>query len=357
MLQTGSSEAITSIYGTVPLIFGDVCEMPDPPPDTLPLTHQKGGRAKPNDAWLRDRIDLLLRMVPAGIDPSGGFSARPWTLLKLAALDVWIGLYLQIQFSRFQRLVFVDLFGGSGLSPYDTREGVSLTIPGSSFVAAHRRGPTSDGNQRPHFHQLVSVDTDASRLEALASAVETCGYRKGRDFFPVLSSADEVASRLGGFLRSSGTHAVLLVDPEDLDFSWASFETIVREHDGVDVIFNHLVAGASRTVSEAAKDRFYGDSGWRGLNREELSSWFAQRFGALRPVYEILPIRGGARDGSYRYDLLIGARKTRQGSPWGDSLPRLRNRLEHLDADDVRHVLRTRGKATDGSRQRTLFEE
>ena len=321
------------------------------------LARNRRGRSKPNDVWLRDRIDRLLQMVPPGANAAGGFSARPWTLLKLAALDVWIGLYLHIQATRFRRLVFVDLFGGSGLSPYDPREGVNLTIPGSSFVAAHRRTVTPEGDQQPFFHQLVSVDTDKIYLQALTSIVERCGYRRGQDFFPILASADEVASHLGRFLRSSGTHAVLLVDPEDLDFSWASFETIVREHDGLDVIFNHLVAGASRSISEAAKDRFYGDHGWRGLNREGLSSWFAGRFGALRPVYEVLPIRGGAHDGSYRYDLLIGARRTRHGSPWGDSLSRLRERLEHLNADDVRHVLRTRGRSADGSRQRTLIEE
>ena len=331
--------------------------MSDLPSEAPSVVQHRGGRFKPNDVWLRDRIDRLLQMVPPGANAAGGFSARPWTLLKLAALDLWIGLYLQIQATRFRRLVFVDLFGGSGLSPYDPREGVNLTIPGSSFVAAHRRTLTSEGAQRPFFHQMISVDTDPNRLRALTSIVEGCGYRSGRDFFPTLASADEVASQLGRFLRSSGTHAVLLVDPEDLDFSWASFETIVREHDGLDVIFNHLVAGASRSMSEAAKDRFYGDSGWRGLNREGLSSWFARRFGALRPVYEILPIRGGVHDGSYRYDLLIGARRTRHGSPWRDSLPRLRERLEHLDADDVRHFLRTRGRAADGSMQRTLFEE
>jgi hypothetical protein len=143
-----------------------------------PCEGAKLAEAKPLDRWLNEAVDHLLDLTSSGIEPPvGGFVARPWTLLKLAALHYYLPIYFNILRSRYRRLVYVDLFGGSGVSPYSDG-GLTTVVPGSALVAASRR-KQSAGNGC--FDEIICVEKDPARLLSLRDVLAGCGYREGVD--------------------------------------------------------------------------------------------------------------------------------------------------------------------------------
>jgi hypothetical protein len=282
-------------------------------------------------------------------------------VLKLICLDWYLPIYLQILRPKFERLVFVDLFSGAGISSIKAGSR-TFALPGTTRLAANGFRPVP-GGPLLRFDTILAIDRRAENLSILESTVGAMGYTPGVNLLTKVGDPDDVVEWIRGELLTPRTHAFIVSDPEHLSPKWRTLETLVRSHSGADLAILHLVSGAAResgraSVSDAdhsTLDSFYGGRTTEGMALEDLSATYISMLEGIRQgqrtIVHRVKIHAGKRSGPYRYDLLFAVRETRTGSPWTRSFPLLVERIERFDGEKVEHVLRTMGGG-----QRTLDE-
>lgn len=307
---------------------------------------------KPHDKWLNEHVDALLEISQSHSTPLGpSFHARSWTWLKLAALDYYIPIYLKILRPRYQRLVFIDLFAGSGESLY-TDGPLSLCAPGSSVVAASYRQRSAESGLQ--FDEIFCVELDPRRAAALSTSVESFGYRNGVDLRISVEDTNSQTGAIQQFLSRPRTHALLFADPEGLDLHLSTLVSILKSHPATDVFVTHLNVGAARGQhpSSPARDRVYGTGAWRRCHtREDYTALYTGILQRLKDVVISIPIRGDFDAPGYQYDLFFAVRKTSTGSDWTKSIDRLKYQIQSLSGEDVRRILRTRATTVVGGKK------
>jgi three-Cys-motif partner protein len=296
------------------------------------------------DAWLNSELNSLSSIgLPTVYNREVAFPARPWTFLKLSVLRAYIDrVYLPILRQRYRRLVFVDLFAGSGLCRYQNA-GIDEMVPGSAAIgASFRQGPGTSG-----FDVVVLVEKDGARLREAVEVAGQRGFTFGTNLFGIASDANVAVTNVSAHLRPSGTHALVFADSDRLEPALDTIRRIVKSHPAVDVFVTHLNAGSARgaasSESSTTRDAFYGTHDWsKESSREGLSRLYERQLGTIRDHVEVLHIRGGAGTGDYRYDLLFGVRETGGHAPFMNFIRSVGKKLDRLDGDAVSSCLRTR---------------
>jgi three-Cys-motif partner protein len=317
---------------------------------------------KTTDIWLNQHVDQLLDLTKGVTTlPNGAFDARSWTWLKLAALDFYFPVYLRILEPLYDRLVFVDLFVGSGVSRYH-EGGLELIAPSSALVAASYR----NGGRDPRltgFDEVVTIEKDPMRAHALEDVLRTRGYASGSNLHSLVGDANEHPRQVLEVLSQHGTHALVFADPEGLDLHFETIRSIVDGHKGTDLFITHLVSGAARAIvgnESPTRDAMYGTDEWRRCStRAQYTALYERQLRTIRDIVLTIPIGGDFDASNYYYDLVFAVRETSGGSEWSDSIEKLRRRVETLSGKDVARILRTRapaGKAGARTRQRSLEE-
>lgn len=312
----------------------------------------------PSDVWLRARIPALLELIPVGGEPpASAFEARPWSWIKLAVLDDYLPHYLKILHPIYRRIVFVDLFAGSGISRFDLH-GQVMCAPGSSAVAASYRQ-----RQPPGFHEILAVEAKPERLQSVGRVLQRWGYVDGGDLTLLEGDCNSYVDEIASFLRPGGTHALLFADPEGLDLHFETIRRLIRAHPATDLFITHLVSGAARVSQSSERmDAFYDGSDWQGLqSRKELSELYVRKLRTLRDFVHPLEVQSDFN--GYQYDLVFAIRKTKSGSGsesstddssisgWRKRVSALAPKVEHLTGKHVEDILSTlvstsiRGKA------------
>jgi three-Cys-motif partner protein len=299
---------------------------------------------RPPEEWLRKEVRELLSITAGWSDPgSEAFETKPWTWIKLAVLHSYLPYYLAILRPRYRRLVFVDLFAGSGVGRYVRASGPALCSPGSSVVAASFRTVEPYKSRRHFFDRILSIDTNQSRLGILEEALASLGHATGPTFRAIHGDCNGRVADVIASMAPYGTHALVFADPEGLDLYYGTLKAILDAHDATDLFVTHLVAGGARAhaVDESEKmDRFYGGPEWHQFStRAEFSQLYARRLRELRDYVDVLSVK--EEIGGYSYDLLFGVRETSTHSEWRSVVSALRPKLEHLTGRDVKRVIET----------------
>jgi three-Cys-motif partner protein len=314
----------------------------------------------PPDAWLQGHIDSLLRVSAGRPAPPDGFPARSWTWLKLAILNDYIPVYLRILKRIYPRLVYVDLFGGSGLSPYRDSK-TQATAPGSSLVAAsfNRFGPGSG------FHRIFSIEKEPNRARSLAGYLAVAGYTPGETSTVLTGDSNVLVDEVLAELEPRGTHALIFADPEGMDLHLQTLKEICAKHDGVDLFVTHLVTGAGRHLNDVRSPKLsatYGGTEWNECrSRKDLTELYTRKLEGVRDIVFPMTIRGDFDSSGYTYDLFFAVRETPTGSEWAKAVESLKPKVESLTGTDVERVLQTRVRSFSAAgragKQRTLGEE
>ena len=115
----------------------------------------------------KDIIKILIanNLGPSTIDNE----YKAHTVLKLAYLNYYMGIFLPVAHKYFNKVVFIDAFGGSGLVKI---ENSIYTVLGSTLLAA-----TASVNGKG-FDQVVSIDKDQDKSNMLKSRVRALNLKK-----------------------------------------------------------------------------------------------------------------------------------------------------------------------------------
>lgn len=302
------------------------------------------------DEWFRRKLELLLRRRPPPTSRASDlFEARPWTPLKLIVLDWYLGIYFPRLRRRYESLVFVDLFAGSGACYY--RRG-GFDLPGSSLVASSYRKGFEGRVGNGSFDKIIANEVRSERLAALVEHVRAQGYRQGEVAAFRGKAEDNVESILREIPRSQA-HVLLLADPENLvGLPFSIIRHFVRRHDATDVIINHLVSGSARDAGREGLVPFYEGRAESGMDREQVSRLYFDMVREIRPNAVKIRINAGGESEGYYYDLILATRHTGGGNPWAQqSFPDLKAKIESFSGRDVDRVMRTLTPYESGGRR------
>ena len=272
---------------------------------------------------------------PSVVDPQYG----PHTLLKLSYLSYYLGVFLPIaghrkDVGRFDKIVFVDAFGGSGL--VNIRDS-KYTVLGSSILAATAlsRGRT--------FDEVISIEIDHDRALSLQNRCNQLGLTN-------VSVIEGDSNQLVQFLPnkfgiSQNTIVMLFIDPEGMEPQFSQFLPLSQATETVDVMLN-ATAGITRLDGRimsniSAKDfekmkkfnpRYQmGDSSLDSLKRA-----FDQDFG--KPLGKQVEIYRTGRN--LEYTLILRVRKTWNDSKWVEAMDNFGSYISSIDGVDALRALR-----------------
>lgn len=108
----------------------------------------------------------FLKLKENGVELNGDdIEYGPHTLLKLAYFNYYLGFFTRIANSRksgglFDKILFVDAFGGSGLVKV---KGTKYSVLGSSALAA----------LNPQFDRIISLEIDRTKADMLQKRLNT----------------------------------------------------------------------------------------------------------------------------------------------------------------------------------------
>lgn len=279
--------------------------------------------------WVKAHVDKLRAATDKvkNISPDVIYGPkREWTVAKLLVLGYWVDIYTkiigsQIRLDKFDSMYYVDLLAGAGLCSVQ-REGNAKAdiIAGSSVVAAtYCYTPFTKYilvEKRPFMAKALE-----SRMKVLASNV---------DVF-VEDCNDSINSVVSNFGRKG--HYLAFVDNEGCDAKWSTIQTLIQHYGDVWITFQ--TSEVARAIETGAYREFMG------LNQHEPPppdplSYYVRKLEAARRLVKVIHVPG---IGGFSYDLVLATNMTRAGSPWLDSLDKLKENVEKLEVDFIRSTL------------------
>jgi three-Cys-motif partner protein len=260
----------------------------------------------------------------SGVDNEYG----PHTLLKLSYLNYYLGVFLTIanrwkKKGRFNKIVFVDAFAGSGLVGIKDS---GSTVLGSTLLAA--------GDKR--VDQVISIEKDGSKANILEKRCVALGYNNvaieigdTNQLIPLLPSRFNIGPK---------SIVMLFLDPEGMEPEFSQFVPLSKATDSVDIILNYTW-GVYRLAGRIEKGIYPGDlermkklipNYIAGDNPDEkLLEYFEKQFG--KPIGRKIDIHS---DGSkIVYSMILRVRQTTSGSPWVSAMDEFGNFVSSIDGD------------------------
>lgn len=191
----------------------------------------------------------------------------PWAIEKLDYVKRYIDAFAtSMHRKKWRKRIFIDLFAGPGKCSIQKTKQVCL---GSPLLAL---------GTRCAFTDYFFVDLEAKNIDALK---KRCGVNRtgsGLEFFvgdsnvvvdTIVSEIEEIDRQR--MPRQWSSRNLAFLDPEGLELSWSTVETLARPY-RMDLIILYPEGGLNRcmpdlvdTVQENVVDRFFGSDDWRRL--------------------------------------------------------------------------------------------
>jgi len=198
------------------------------------------------------------------VKASDGLPARAirrWSRDKLFYLHTYLDIFSTGMKKKWRHLNYIDLFCGPGMClTQETGE----EVLGSPLQALHVREPLTG---------YFFVDISETYIDALRRRVDMLDLPPRIEEVRLVQDdcnrcAGEIVNTLGRSL------SVAFIDPEGLDITWSTMETLGR-HPNIDLIVNFPYGAMSRNFrrwfqSEQTTrfDVWWGDRGWRNILQE-----------------------------------------------------------------------------------------
>lgn len=304
------------------------------------------------EEWLERQVRFLSEWGDevARIDPDVHHTYGAHTGLKLAALNHAVGVFAPIasrvvELGLYQDSMFLDLFAGCGVTRVPE---TGDYLAGSPVIALHAR---------PQFNKILCIEKQPEYCQTLERRL------KGSTTVSVsvvTGDCNEVTKELESVIDRR-TIVFAAVDPEGMEILWSTMQRLSGATHAMDFFVN-FTFGAERELA-AARQAERASPMIEGLMGERLESILLDDSGNLTSRYEdqVRTVLGklvgdsslvkGAT-GQPLYHVLIYARRTKGGSPWGKGYADIHRRLETLTPDHVLGALnriKKRGLAADWS--------
>ena len=279
------------------------------------------------------------------ISPGVYYPTQRWCPLKLISLMLYSNVYTKIMSNcrcLFPNgILYVDLLADSGINKL--RNGDFML--GSPLIASL--------SCEPQFDKLLLIDINQKYAEALEKRLEA-----SETGIPFKIFEGNVNTEINDLVAEipEKSHYLAFIDNQGLDVNWETMESLLK-HPG-DLIINFPTRGICRVfgqikngiTSEETLNVFFGDNGWREAKSEnDLVRYYMKKISEFnRKKIQNIEVKS-TTGGQFRYDMLFAAKKTRDGSPWFDSVVEdLKKRIEKNPGNIVKVALDVlAGRATE----------
>ena len=256
-----------------------------------------------NLAWRLKQSDLGISQLDSEYGPR--------TLLKLAFLNYYLGVFLTIAQSykgngMFDNIVFLDAFGGSGLVKI---RGSQYNVIGSSLLAA------TEGR----FDQVISLELDKEKANLLRKRCQALGLSK---VHVIQGDTNDVVPSIPSKFRINDKSIILLfIDPEGMEPEFSKFIPLTEATKHIDFMLNYAF-GVNRLAGRIEKHMKDADlermrkmipNYQVGSDPDELLlRYFEDQFG--KPYGHRVDVH--SIGDKIEYSMILRVRKTLSGSPW-----------------------------------------
>ncbi|BAB66394.1 hypothetical protein STK_13350 [Sulfurisphaera tokodaii str. 7] len=263
-------------------------------------------------------------------------SYGPHTLLKLAYLYYYFDIALEIAKKHFDKLIFVDAFGGSGLVRIKNSDYVSL---GSSLLALVFKSRSG----KARFNKIISIEMESKRAYLLRRRLEVLKKELGIDTdFKVIR--DDVNKKINDVANdiNKRDYGILFVDPEGVEIQLQNLSIILSKSIGIDVILNQS-EGVYRLLGRAQNG---DDSALKKLveylptlasikDPDKARDLLFRLFG--KPIEATAEIRD--ENNKPIYELVLRVRRTKSDTPWIRPMKEFSEMISKYNGRDVLNIL------------------
>ena len=247
------------------------------------------------------------------------------TVLKLAYLNYYMGVFLPIAHKYFDKIVFIDAFGGSGIVKI---ENSNYAVLGSTLMAANAE---AYGN---HFDLVISIDKDKEKTDLLKSRVQALGLK---NTYVENGDANDIIKDIAvkyNLDKTSG--AIFFIDPEGMEANLIQFMPLFKSVKAVDLIINktwgiyRLDGRIQKNVNEAdimAMQRMIPDYTPGDNPDEKLLHFFEDTLAKL--IGDAVDIHDIGK--KVAYSLILRTTRTKTNSEWTKAMQPFGHYIETLD--------------------------
>jgi len=261
-------------------------------------------------------------------DPQYG----PHTILKLAYLHYYIGIFLPIALTHSKDVIFVDTFGGSGLVRIKDS---NFSVLGSALLAAKpviTINKYNIGVNKYNFHRIITMDRDKDRVELLNRRYQALGIKNAEALYG--DSNDIIGTLESKYGIDNNSMVLLFIDPEGMEPNLSNYKKFYSDIKRIDTIVN-FTSGVSRVLPERVKT--YIPSYKSGDDpAEQFVEYFENTIG--KPIGSEVKIYSIGK--STPYSLFLRVNDTKSHAPWKDGMVDIEKQISQLDDKSCLDLLR-----------------
>lgn len=289
--------------------------------------------------WHTSLVDLGKRLQ--AVEP-GAFSAGTWSVNKLAYLGAYAReIFGVIGKKNFDRLYYIDLLAGNGVTQAKDSEGSEYHVAGSAIAI-----PALTGG----FHRVFANDASKRNVEILNKRVNALRSELSLpDFAFKEKDANDVVDEIIDQIKTDGIPGSLsltFVDNQGLDLKLDAIRKLSRLFNDIFILYPTIDAwrliGAVRKGTHSRKnlDDFFGGPAWEGATTdiEARDIYTKQVLGcaashAPRTTSAPPEIKGPK---GYRYHIVSSVRVTPNGSKFLDGAEVIAKRVDGMTWKELR---------------------
>ena len=257
----------------------------------------------------------------------------PHTLLKLAYLNYYLGIFATIAASRkqnrgFSKVLFIDAFGGSGLVKI---KNTKFTVLGSSILAL----------LNDKFDKVISFEIDENKADLLSKRMELISPGRG---CVITGDVNSNIEKVVKDFVDSRSIVLFFVDPEGMEPNFSQLKALTDRSRFVDIMMNYTW-GVYRlqgriekmfTESDIARMKTFLPNYEPGKTPDEaLLELFEKEFG--KPYGEQVAI--SSKGNKIEYWMILRVRETKSQSSFLDAMKLFGNIIEKYNGEKIKTIL------------------
>jgi len=258
---------------------------------------------------------------------------HPHTILKLCYLNYYLDIFTKIAKKYFDKVVFIDAFGGSGFVKIKNTE---YYVYGSSVLAYLNR----------NFHEVISIDIEPDRSNLLKERLNIIKDVMGGIDTKINVITGDVNTLIHDISDeiTQSTCVLLFIDPEGLEPNFSELLNLTNKSDFIDLLLNKNwgIYRLDGKIKKEFRDKDIEKMKAYLSNYQEESSldntlleFFEKSFG--KPMGNEVKIK--SKGEKVEYSIILRVRKTKKDSTWIKSMEDFGSIIEKYNGETSLTIL------------------